>query len=393
MQDLTKSIKLHIWCPNVSGSKGGIQVYSMFLLQALDYFQGNVQYEVFTKHDNSDSKHFQASSNIPKGGLHSAGKWSPILRTSAFATQIVGYALLERPDLIITTHLHFSRAAYRLKRMIGVPYWVIAHGIEAWDIKQPGLRKALQHADRILAVSSYTRNRIIEEQQLESRKVTILPNTFDPTAFNIGPKPEYLLHRYGLSPERQIILTVSRLVTSEQYKGYDRILKALPKIRQAVPNVHYIIAGQGDDRPRIETLINELNINDIVTLAGYLPDEELCDHYNLCDVFAMPSKREGFGIVYLEALACGKPVIAGNKDGAIDALCHGKLGALVDPDDIAEIAKTLIDVLIGKYPHPVMYKPEVLRQMVTDEYGLPKFKHIFEGQLEKFIKDYHSISQ
>ncbi len=82
-----------------------------------------------------------------------------------------------------------------------------------------------------------------------------------------------------------------------------------------------------------------------MTLAGYIPEEELNDHYNLCDVFAMPSKGEGFGIVFLEAMACGKPVLAGNKDGSVDALLGGKLGALVDPDDVAQIAETLIAIL------------------------------------------------
>jgi len=105
-----------------------------------------------------------------------------------------------------------------------------------------------------------------------------------------------------------------------------------------------------------------------------VPDEELSDHYNLCDVFAMPSKREGFGIVYLEALACGKPALGGNQDGAVDALCAGKLGALVDPDDIEAIAQSLIHMLQGTYPNPLMYQPEALRQAVIDTYGMEAFQ-------------------
>ncbi len=109
-------------------------------------------------------------------------------------------------------------------------------------------------------------------------------------------------------------------------------------------------------------------------MTGFVPDEELCAHYNLCDVFAMPSKGEGFGIVYLEALACGKPTLGGNQDGAIDALCHGELGVLVDPDDVGAIAQTLIQILQGTYPHPIMYQPEILRQKVIDVFGFERFK-------------------
>jgi glycosyltransferase involved in cell wall biosynthesis len=111
-----------------------------------------------------------------------------------------------------------------------------------------------------------------------------------------------------------------------------------------------------------------------VTLTGFVPDEELVDHYNLCDVFAMPSKGEGFGIVYLEALACGKPTLGGNKDGAIDALCQGELGILVDPDDPNAIAQSLIQILQGTHPHPILYQPEVLRQKVIETFGFERFK-------------------
>ena len=152
-----------------------------------------------------------------------------------------------------------------------------------------------------------------------------------------------------------------------------------------IPNIHYIIVGKGDARPYIEQLIRERQLQDCVTLAGFIPDAELCDYYNLCDVFAMPSKHEGFGIVYLEALACGKPCLGGNQDGAIDALCQGELGALVNPNDVEEISKTLIQILQGNYPNSLMYQPEVLRQKVIDIYGFDRFKHTLSNYLEEFF--------
>jgi glycosyltransferase involved in cell wall biosynthesis len=100
----------------------------------------------------------------------------------------------------------------------------------------------------------------------------------------------------------------------------------------------------------------------------------------------MPSKGEGFGIVYLEALACGKPTLGGNQDGALDALCRGELGALVDPDDVQAIAHTLVEILQGTYPNPLIYQPEQLRQRVIDIYGFERFKRTLKGYLDDFME-------
>ena len=373
---------IHLWIPNLFNLKGGIQVYSAFLIEALASLYQNSNYDIFLKHDTSCEQVLLPTNNTH---FHCAGLWPLFLRTPAFAAQIVGRGLCQRPNLVISTHLNFTVAAYWLKRLAGIPYWTVAHGVEAWDIQRPALQSALHHADRILAVSSYTRDRLIKEQNLNPNKISLLPNTFDPYRFTIASKPTHLLERYGLKHDQPILLTVNRLSLSESYKGYDKVLEALPQIRQVIPNIHYIIVGKGDARPYIEQLIRERQLQDCVTLAGFIPDAELCDYYNLCDVFAMPSKLEGFGIVYLEALACGKPCLGGNQDGAIDALCHGELGALVNPNDVEEISKTLIQILQSIYPNPLMYQPEALRQKVIDIYGFDRFKHTLSNYLEEFF--------
>lgn len=382
MQRPSVSKLIHLWIPNLFNLKGGIQVYSAFFIKALESVYPNVNYDIFLKHDTHYERDLLYTKNAD---FHFAGAWPLSVRTPAFAAQIIGRGLWQRPNLVITTHLNFAVAAYWLKRLAGIPYWTIAHGVEAWNIERPALQTALHHADRILAVSSYTRDRLLKEQNLDPSKISLLPNTFDPNRFKIADKPTHLLERYKLQPDQPIILTVSRLSLCESYKGYDKVLEALPQIRRVIPNVHYIIVGKGDARPDIEQLIRENQLQDCVTLAGFIPDAELCDYYNLCDVFAMPSKLEGFGIVYLEALACGKPALGGNQDGAIDALCHGQLGALVEPNDVGAIAKTIIQILQGTYPNPILYQPEVLRQKVIDIYGFDQFKHTLSKYLEEFF--------
>lgn len=371
MQKFLRKNTLHLWFPNIFEFKGGIQVYSAFLLEALQSLYPDIDYDVFLKHDTRAIPNFCFLTNTR---FQFAGTWPLPLRTAIFATQLVGNGLRQRPNLVLMTHLNFTVAAYWLKRLAGIPYWTVAHGVEAWNIRHPTLQTALHYAERIIAVSSYTRDRLLKEQNLDPAKISLLPNTFDASRFQIKPKPQHLLNRYQLTAEKPIILTVARLDSSERYKGYDQILQALPEIRRQIPNVHYLLVGKGSDRPRIEQLIAKLNLQECVTLTGFIPDDELCVHYNMCDVFAMPSKGEGFGIVYLEALACGKPTLGGNQDGAIDALCHGELGALVDPDNIGAIAQTLIQILQGTYPHPIMYQPEILRQKVIDTFGFERFK-------------------
>jgi glycosyltransferase involved in cell wall biosynthesis len=371
---------IQLWVPNLFNSKGGIQVYSAFFLEAIQSIEPKINYEIFLKHDTHFPVDLSGSSNAR---FHFSGAWPLSLRTPAFAAQILGRGLWQRPKLVITTHLNFTVAAYWLKQLAGIPYWTVAHGIEAWDIQRPALQTALHHADRILSVSVYTRDRLLKEQNLDPAKISRLPCTFESNRWLIAPKPAHLLARYGLKPKQPVILTVSRLAEAERYKGYDRILEALPQICQVIPDVHYVLVGKGNDQSRIEQLIADLQLQECVTLAGFVPDQELSDYYNLCDVFAMPSKREGFGIVYLEALACGKPALGGNQDGAIDALCHGELGALVNPDDPDAIAKTLIEILQGTYPNPLIYQPEALRQKVIDTFGFDRFKQTLAGYLER----------
>lgn len=383
---------IHLWCPGMFDFKGGIQVYSAMLLEGLLAIAPKLTYEVFLKHDRPSSASQSRPANLHIR-YHGAGAIPSQLRTFAFAVQGLIYGFRERPDLIICTHPNYTQAAYWLHRATGVPYWAIAHGIDVWNIQTPSLQRGLRYADRILAVSGYTRDRLLQEQDLDSSQLGLLPNTVDAERFYITEKPAHLLKRYGLTPDQPIILTVARLADADRHKGYDPILKALPAIRQQVPNVHYLLVGKGSDRPRIEAQIQALNLESSVTLAGFVPDEELRDHYNLCDVYAMPSKREGFGIVYLEALACGKPTLGGNQDGAVDALAHGELGVLVDPDNVDEIGRSLTQILQGTYEHPLLYQPEALRQQVVARFGIQQFKATLAQHLSDFASRHRSSSR
>lgn len=375
---------IHLWLPNLFEFKGGIQVYLQDLLEGLVDEFPNLSLAIFDQLDRSKPKTKFNSENI---SFAFSGGVPDLLRIPHFASNLIVGTLTKQPNLIICGHLNFAPVAFWLHRLTGIPYWILVYGVDAWMVQDKWKIEALHAAEKIVSISGYTRDRLIKEQNLPFDKIPLLPVTFDASRFEIGHKPDYLLKRYGLKPEQPVILTVTRLSSEDGYKGYDQILQALPEIRRQLPDVHYMLVGKGDDRPRIEQLVAQLHLQDCVTLAGFIPDHEIGDHYNLCDVFAMPSKGEGFGIVYLEALACGKPTLGGNQDGAIDALCNGTLGALVEPDNVGAIAQTIVQILQGTYPNPLIYQPEALRQKVIDTFGFERFKQTLAELMQTFPID------
>lgn len=325
------------------------------------------------------------------------GDWSLPERTVVWMWKLFWAACRERPDLIVVTHANFTPVAGFVKKLIAVPYLAVGHGIEVWGLQNKSAGPGLRGADRLVAVSDFTRQRMSEALAILPDRIGILPNTFEADHFALGPKPDFLLRRYGLEADQPVVLSIGRLAKEERYKGYDLVLKVLLEVRKAFPEVRYILGGNGPDSARLDSLIQKLGIQETVTLTGHIPEEELSAHYNLCDVFAMPSKGEGFGIVFLEALACGKPVIAGNKDGSVDALAGGELGVLVDPDDPQALTEALVAVLSevesrkskvqgksrtsdisspfsGLNIPEIVFQPEELRRRVIEEFGFERFK-------------------
>ena len=372
---------VHLWAPDLF-STGGIQTFSRHFLDALGEQVPSKEIRVLLKSDLPEVARC-------RNGLHHVntfGGWPKILRTPRFTSACVLQAWRERPRLIISMHLNFGPVAQLVKEIVGVPYVLVAHGIDAWRLKNRARKKSLHGAERVLAVSRYTRERLIQATDLDPQRVHILPNTFSAERFVITRKSPRLLERYGFNAQTPIILTVCRLAGAERYKGYDQMIRALPHILRHVPDARYLLVGSGPDRSRAERLAVELNVQHAVVFAGLVPDEELSDYYNLCDLFAMPSKAEGFGIVYLEALACGKPVLAGNKDGSCDALADGELGLLVDPDDTAEIASETVRVLRRQHTHLNLFRPEILRQRVTEQFGYDRFKDKVADRLRPFLE-------
>src|SRR5262245_27748228 len=138
---------------------------------------------------------------------------------------------------------------------------------------------------------------------------------------------------------------LGRLESRERYKGFDQVIDVMPLCSSGFPNLKYLVVGGGSDRPRLEAKAARLGVKDNVVFAGYIPEREKVAHYNLADVYAMPSTAEGFGFVLIEAAACGVPVVGSQADASREALLDGQLGRLVDPRKSDELVQAITSVL------------------------------------------------
>jgi phosphatidylinositol alpha-1,6-mannosyltransferase len=239
-----------------------------------------------------------------------------------------------------------------LQQCVGLPFVVYAHGNEVLaSIKSGWLkpRLALQRADRVLANSHYTAGLVRQVGVAPDRVEIVNPGcdieNFRPRSPNIGLRKKLLGER-GAS---RVLLTVGNLVAR---KGHDMVIRALPLLRRRFPELTYLIVGEGPERERLSDLAVTGGVREHVVFAGHVPVELLPEIYALSDVFVMPSRAqldrcdvEGFGLVYLEANACAKPVVAGRSGGISDAVVDGVTGFLVNPEAPEDIAGALARIL------------------------------------------------
>ena len=251
-----------------------------------------------------------------------------------------------RPERVFCGHINLAPLVQILCQPLGIPYTVLTYGKEVWEPLPHSQRQALERASAIWTISRYSRDRLSAANGINPEKVQILPCVVDGDRFVPAPKPVDLVVKYGLD-NAKVLMTVARLWSGDIYKGVDVTIRALPQILQSFPEVKYLVIGRGDDRPRLAKLAADLGVAEKVIFAGFIPTEELVAHYQVADAYIMPS-QEGFGIVYLEAMACGKPVLAGDADGSADPLQDGNLGWQVPHRDSHAVAQACFEILQGR---------------------------------------------
>lgn len=278
------------------------------------------------------------------------GKWTKIPQMAGIWWRL---KCVFRPDLILTDFCWSGNIALLLKRLLGIPLVVFAHGNELLklSIKQWNKpRLCLEKADQVIAISRYTRS-LLRDIGIPDEKVSVVLQGVDPGLFFPISQEEVAAAKakYGVKGKK-VLLTTGGLL---RRKGQDRVIEALPRVLRKHPDLVYLIAGEGKDEPAYRKLADKLGLGEQVRFLGRIPTTgDLRELYNICDIFIMPSRLdlearsvENFGITFIEAGACGKPVIGGRSGGIPEAIIDGVTGLLVDPESVEEIAGAVLSLL------------------------------------------------
>jgi phosphatidylinositol alpha-1,6-mannosyltransferase len=298
------------------GGHGGIAKYNENFLTAMA--QAGVGITVLARNGSNDAPRPTGIVQFPAQG----GR-------TRFALKALSAVPAARPRAIFCGHLNYAPLAAFLARTTRAMLIVQLHGVEIWTRPSALQARALEAADFVLCVSRHTREQLLAFTGVRPERAIVLPNMVE-DAFLPGAAAGF--RRTWSLDGKFVLLTVSRLDSREQYKGQDRVIAALPDLVRAGHDVAYVIAGDGDDRPRLEKLAAEAGVTDRVIFTGRLPGGQLIEAYRAADLFVMPSTGEGFGIVFLEAMACGTPALGLDVGGAVDAFADGEFGSAVSQE-------------------------------------------------------------
>jgi phosphatidylinositol alpha-1,6-mannosyltransferase len=269
-------------------------------------------------------------------------------KAAAWALALMEIMVRDRPRAAQIATIDDGHLGVWLRRWLHLPFLVYAHGNDILRVLEgtwPRERTQLQTADRVVAVSRFTAG-LVEQAGVDPGRIRVIHPGCDAGHFQPLPADPALRQQLlGARAPGPILLTVGNLV---ERKGHDRVIQALPRLLRRIPNATYLVVGDGPYRDALDRLAREAGVRDHVVFAGRVDDAQLPRLYALSDVFVMASRArpaecdvEGFGLVYLEANACGKPVIGGRTGGIPEAIMDGKTGFLVDPEDPADIAARL----------------------------------------------------
>jgi len=290
-------------------------------------------------------------------------------------------AARRRAKLVVAGHPFLAPVARGTKFFAWEAKSVIwTHGLEVWEPLSILRRRALRNADLVIAPTNDTAIQVATQQDISRDRIRVLPWALDPQfeALLAGKAAPALPANF---PSGRIILTVGRWCADERYKGMDTLITALPRLLMEWPVVQLVAVGEGDDQEWLEQIADGRGVRRHVHFLSGLSYPEIAACYQGCEIFALPSRGEGFGLVYLEAMACGKPVIGGAHGGAPEVIDDGKTGYLVQHGDAGQLATSLEALLAN---------PELGREMgargrerVEREFRF----NVFAKSLKKILRD------
>jgi glycosyltransferase involved in cell wall biosynthesis len=253
-------------------------------------------------------------------------------------------AARRRAKLVLAGHPHLAPVARGLKLLAPRAKSIVcAHGLDVWEPLSVLRRQSLRNADLVLAPTNDTANHVETQQDVPRERIRVLPWALDPEFEELlkAPRPELPME----FPQGRVILTVGRWSADERYKGMDTLITTLPRLLTEWPELQLVVVGEGGDQGWLEQIADGRGVRRHVHFLSRLTYAEIAACYRACEIFALPSRGEGFGLVYLEAMACGKPVIGGAHGGAPEVIEDGKTGYLVQHGDTGQLATSLETLL------------------------------------------------
>lgn len=311
--------------------------------------------------------------------LIGTGHSSAILSAShaarfVFGARLASAQLAGRHRSVLFTHLGVARAQAFIPEPLRRPYAVFLNGIEVWKPLTRSQRTVLQKAAIRIANSQYTAERFAQMNP-DLGDVAICPLALPPDGV-IGRVPE--LSARGIA---QTVLIVGRMDRAERYKGHDQLLEAWPAVLARVPHARLTIVGDGDDAPRLRAKASALALDQHVLFTGFLSDAALHAAYAGASVFAMPSRGEGFGLVYLDAMRHGLPCIGSLHDAAPEVIVDGATGFLVNQGDIAELSSRIVYLLTDTSARHAMGQQALRR--VQERFSFEQFACRLESLIDE----------
>lgn len=287
-------------------------------------------------------------------------------------------AIRLRPNIIFCGHLYHGRLASGIARLFGARLVSQLHGVEGWTALSRGLLKPLVDSDLVLCVSEDTRKCLVDQEPRLAKNTTVVYNTVG-SQYTVGDRQAA---RAALGVESALVLlSVGRLDERDGYKGHDRVIPLVAELAAQGRDVQYLIAGKGEDLARLRQLSAQHGVADRVRFLLDVPGEALPDLYRAADLFVLPSRGEGFGIVYIESMACGTPAMGINVGGAPEALCHGELGISVDSDQFEAAMIEAVAAVSGRSDAD----RQTLSKKVRDRFGNARFISNVESVLEPLL--------
>jgi phosphatidyl-myo-inositol dimannoside synthase len=250
---------------------------------------------------------------------------------------VLKYLLIYRFDLIVCGHIHLLPLAAVFRLIAPNAKLVVTlYGLDAWQNHRQIMPWMIRKVDTFVSISEFTKKKFLSWAKGVKASWCILPPGVDFQRFTPGSKNQELVTRYGLK-EKKVIMTLARLDSRERYKGIDEVLDVMPGLIKKIPNLIYLIAGDGTDKERIQNKVICMGLKNHVIFTGQISEAEKVDHYRLADVFVMAGKGEGFGIVFLEAAGCGVPTIVSCLDGSRETVRDAQSSFIVNPNNPDEI--------------------------------------------------------